>query len=479
MTPRLLIGGRLVPAASGLTYADTSPVTGSVIADVPDGSSDDVGAAVAAASDAFPAWRRMPARSRGALVGELASLVEAHARELSELDAIDAGHPVTGMLHDVSIAVDGMRLFAGLGGEIKGETIPASSNLHLTVRDPFGVVARIIPFNHPLMFAAAKIAAPLVAGNTVVLKPPDVAPLSALRLGELFADVLPPGVLNIVVGSGPSCGRALVRHPAVRRIGFIGSDTTGRAIQRDAAETGVKDVTLELGGKNALIAFPDADPSEVARSVVAGMNFVKSAGQSCGSTSRLLLHSSLYDAVTSEVAKLMEAIRVGDPRLDATEMGTLSMRSQYDKTLSYISLGQSEGATLLTGGGRPPGLSDGPGLYVAPTLFGDVRPGSRLAREEVFGPVLSCFRWSSEDEAIDLANDVDFGLTASVWTNDIRRAVRVVRSLDAGFIWVNGSAAHFTGVPFGGVKLSGIGREENLDELLSYTQLKAVNVLLS
>jgi 2-formylbenzoate dehydrogenase len=209
------------------------------------------------------------------------------------------------------------------------------------------------------------------------------------------------------------------------------------------------------------------------------MNFVKSAGQSCGSTSRLLLHSSLYDAVTSGVAKLMEAIRVGDPRLDATEMGTLSMRSQYDKTLSYISLGQSEGATLLTGGGRPPGLSDGPGLYVAPTLFGDVRPGSRLAREEVFGPVLSCFRWSSEDEAIDLANDVDFGLTASVWTNDIRRAVRVVRSLDAGFIWVNGSAAHFTGVPFGGVKLSGIGREENLDELLSYTQLKAVNVLLS
>ena len=270
------------------------PVTGEVIAQVPDATGADVADAVNAAATAAKAWRKVPARERGALVGRLADILAAHADELAELDAIDGGHPVTTMHHDVGIALDGMRLFAGLGGEIKGETIPASGeHLPYTVREPFGVVARIIPFNHPLMFAAAKITAPLVAGSSVVLKPPEVAPLSALRLGELFAGELPPGVLNVVVGDGLDAGRALVRHPMVRRIGFIGSDATGRAIQRDAAETGVKDITLELGGKNALIAFPDASPSEVAKSVVAGMNFVKSSGQSCGSTSRLLVHTQV------------------------------------------------------------------------------------------------------------------------------------------------------------------------------------------
>jgi acyl-CoA reductase-like NAD-dependent aldehyde dehydrogenase len=479
--PRLLIDGELVAAAGGRTYDDVSPVTGAVIARVPDASDADVADAVNAAARAAKGWRRVPARERGGLVGRLADILAAHAGELAELDAIDGGHPVTTMHHDVGIALDGMRLFAGLGGEIKGETIPASGeHLHYTVREPFGVVARIIPFNHPLMFAAAKIAAPLVAGNSVVLKPPEAAPLSALRLGELFAGELPPGVLNVVVGDGPGAGRALVRHPLVRRIGFIGSDTTGRAIQRDAAEAGVKDVTLELGGKNALIAFPDASPAEVAKSVVAGMNFVKSSGQSCGSTSRLLVHASIADAVLAEVVALMEAIKVGDPRDPGTEMGPLATRAQYEKALRYIELGRSEGARVRAGGGRPPGLGDGdPGLYLAPTLFDNVRPDMRLAREEVFGPVLSAITWSAEQEAIDIANAVDFGLTASVWTNDLRRAHRVVRELEAGYVWVNGSAVHFTGVPFGGVKRSGLGREEHLDELLSYTQVKAVNVMLS
>lgn len=480
MTPSLLIGGRLAAARHGRTYPDVSPVTGEVIAQVPDADDSDVAEAVSCARDAARTWRKVPARERGALVGELAGILEAHGRELAELDAIDAGHPVTGMLHDIGIALDGMRFFAGLGGEIKGETIPASGgHLHLTLREPFGVVARIIPFNHPIMFAAAKIAAPLVAGNTVVLKPPEVTPLSALRMGELFAAALPPGVLNIVVGDGPAVGRALVRHPAIRRIGFIGSDTTGRAIQRDAAETGVKDVTLELGGKNALIAFGDADPQDVARSAVAGMNFVKSAGQSCGSTSRLLLHESIAEPVLSVVVELMEAVQIGDPRDPGTEMGTLSTPAQLEKALRYIQAGKNDGAHLLTGGDRPPGVGpDDPGLYLAPTLFGGVRPDTRLAREEVFGPVLSAMTFSTQDEAIAIANDVDFGLTGSVWTNDIRRAHRVAGELEAGFVWINGSAAHFTGVPFGGVKLSGVGREESLGELLSYTQLKSVNVML-
>jgi acyl-CoA reductase-like NAD-dependent aldehyde dehydrogenase len=245
----LLIGGHPAPARSGRRFSDESPVTEEIIATVPDGDAADIGAAVEAARPAAAAWRRVPPRERGALVGELARVLEDNADELALLDAIDGGHPVTGMHLDVAIAADMLRLFAGLGIELKGSTIPATAqNLHLTVREPFGVVGRIIPFNHPVMFAAGKIAAPLVAGNAVILKPPESAPLSALRMGELFAGVLPPGLLSVVVGDGPAAGRAVARHPAIRRIGFIGSDATGRAIQRDAAEVGVKDVTLELGG---------------------------------------------------------------------------------------------------------------------------------------------------------------------------------------------------------------------------------------
>ncbi|HEX9539266.1 MAG TPA: aldehyde dehydrogenase family protein [Streptosporangiaceae bacterium] len=475
----LLIGGRLMPARSGRHFSDESPVTEDIIATVPDGDAADVGAAVEAALPAAATWRRVPPRERGALVGELARVLEENADELALLDAIDGGHPVTGMHLDVAIAADTLRLFAGLGIEIKGSTIPASAqNLHLTVREPFGVVGRIIPFNHPVMFAAGKIAAPLVAGNAVILKPPESAPLSALRMGELFASVLPPGVLSVVVGDGPTAGRAVARHPAIRRIGFIGSDATGRAIQRDAAEVGVKDVTLELGGKNALIAFPDADPDAVAAGAVAGMNFARSAGQSCGSTSRLLLHESIADDVLERVVARMSAIRIGSPLDPATEMGTVATRAQYDKTLRYIGIATNEGARVLAGGGRPPGLEKARGLFLAPTLFGGVRPDMRIAREEVFGPVLAAITWKDEDEAISIANAVDYGLTGSVWTNDINTAHRVASALDAGYLWINGSSAHFTGVPFGGMKLSGVGREESLDELLSYTQLKTLNIML-
>jgi 2-formylbenzoate dehydrogenase len=476
----LLIGGQLTASRSGRFFDDESPVTEEVIAAVPDGDATDVDAAVDAALPAAASWRRVPARERGAVVAELARVLEEHADELALLDAVDGGHPVTSMHIDVAAGADMLRHFAGLAIELKGETIPASGqNLHLTVREPFGVVGRIIPFNHPIMFAAGKIAAPLVAGNAVILKPPELAPLSALRMGELFAGILPPGVLSVVVGDGPAAGRGIARHPAVRRIGFIGSDRTGRAIQRDAAEVGVKDVTLELGGKNALIAFPDADPGDVAASVVAGMNFVRSAGQSCGSTSRLLLHESLADEVLARVAERMAGIRIGSPLDPATEMGTMSSRAQYQKSLDYIGIGRGEGARLLAGGGRPASLRDERGLFVAPTLFGGVRPDMRLAREEVFGPVLSAITWKEEDEAIEIANAVDYGLTASVWTNDIRRAHRVAAAIEAGYIWINGSSRHFTGVPFGGVKLSGVGREEGLGELLSYTQLKTLNLMLA
>jgi acyl-CoA reductase-like NAD-dependent aldehyde dehydrogenase len=472
---RLLIAGTPRAALSGRTYPVVSPYTEQIIARVPDGGPEDVAAAAVAAREALPAWRRRPAGDRARHVTELADALQAHAAELALLDAIDSGAPVAEMYGDVSAAAAQLRLFAGLALELTGRTIPATGNLHYTEREPYGITARIIPFNHPIMFAAAKIAAPLVAGNTVLLKPAEITPLSALRLGEIAAEILPPGVLSVVVGDGPDVPRAMVRHPDVRRIGFIGSEATGRAILRDAAETGVKKVSLELGGKNAMIVFPDADPGEAAAAAVAGMNFTW-AGQSCGSTSRLLVHESIAEPVVAEVVRLAADRRIGSPLDPGSEMGTLVSRRQYDRVLGHLTTALADGAEVLTGGGRPPQVDRG--LFIAPTVLGGVRPEWRIARDEVFGPVLAVLTWREEDEAIRVANDVAYGLTAGVWTNDVRRAHRVARELEAGYVWINGAARHFPGVPFGGVKASGIGREESLEELLAYTQLKSVNVLL-
>ncbi|MGH3319038.1 MAG: aldehyde dehydrogenase family protein [Streptosporangiaceae bacterium] len=475
----LCVDGSLVPAEGGRTFADESPVTEEVIAQVPDASEADVDRAVAGAERAFDGWRLLGARGRARLVRALAGVLRDHADEMAALDAVDGGNPVTAMRGDVAAGADALEMFAGWALSLGGDTVPASpGGLHYTVREPYGVVARIVAFNHPVMFAASKVAAPLVAGNTVVLKPSEVAPLSAMRFAELAADVLPPGVLSVVVGDGPEVGRALVRHPVVRRVGFIGAEPTGRAIQRDAAETGVKDVTLELGGKNAMVVCADADLERVADGAVAGMNFAWSQGQSCGSTSRLLVHESVADQVLDAVVARVEKIRVGSPLDPATEMGTLASRAQYAKTLRYIDVARDDGARLVAGGGRPAGPGLERGLYVAPTVFADVAPHMRIAREEVFGPVLSVLTWRDEDEALRVANEVRYGLTASIWTRDLARAHRLAGGTQAGYVWVNGSSRHFPGMPFGGYKSSGVGREESIGELLSYTQLKAVNVLL-
>jgi acyl-CoA reductase-like NAD-dependent aldehyde dehydrogenase len=472
---RLLIGGQLVPARSGAEYDDISPINRQVVAHLPNAAADDVDAAAAAAEAALPEWAALPPRERATMLFEMADALERNGAELAMLDSIDIGACVSTMGGDVQASVDQLRMYAGLALEQKGTTIPASRNLHFTLREPVGVVARIIPFNHPAMFAATKIGAPLMAGNTVILKPADIAPLSALRIGELFSEILPPGVLSVVVGSGPVVPQAIVRHPAVRRIGFIGSEATGRAIQKDAADSGVKYVSLELGGKNALIAFPDADVEEVARGAVGGMNFTWS-GQSCGSTSRLLVHESIADQVVALVAAQMTAMRIGSPLAPDTQVGTMASQAQYEKSLRYIELAQAEGAVVLAGGGHPAGLPDG--YYVQPTLLGGVTPDMRIANEEVFGPVLSVLTFTDEDDAIRIANGVKYGLTASIWTNDIRRAHRVSRRVQAGYVWINGSSQHFLGTPFGGVKASGVGREESLEELLSYTELKTVHVFL-
>ena len=297
-------------------------------------------------------------------------------------------------------------------------------------------------------------------------------------LGELAGEIFPPGVVNVVVGNGHQVPDRSVRHPDVRRIGFIGSEPTGRAIQRAAAETGVKQVTLELGGKNAMVVFDDADLDKAAAGAVFGMNFTWS-GQSCGSNSRLLVHRSIHDALVERIVKLVEARRIDNPLLDTSEQGTMINETQYDKSLRYIEIACSEGATVVTGGGPATGEHLAEGLFVQPTVLTGVRPDARIAQEEVFGPVLSVIPFDREDEAVEIANDVPLGLTGSVWTNDVTRAHRVALALEAGYTWINGSSYHFPNVPYGGVKGSGVGgREECLEELLSYTEIKVINVML-
>ena len=474
---RMLIDGELVAATGSRTFAVTSPVSGDTLAQVPDAQPEDVDRAVLAAAGAKDMWRRTSVLDRAAMVNALADSIEQHGEELAFLDTIDAGSPISNSRLDVTTALQQMRMFAGFALELKGQTVPAtSSGLHLTVREPVGVVAKIFPYNHPLMFAC-RVAAPLVAGNPSVIKPPEAAPLSTLRLAELAAEIFPPGVINVVVGDGPAVPDRLVRHPEVRRIGFIGSEPTGRAIQRAAAESGVKHVTLELGGKNAMLVFADANLEKAAQGAVDGMNYTWS-GQSCGSNSRILVERSIYPEVVERIKTIVEKRTIGDPLNEDSQQGTMINRAQYDKTMQYIEVAKEQGARLVTGGRRPEGDEFRDGLFVMPTVFADVDPASRLGQEEVFGPSMAVMPFDSESEALRIANAVQHGLTASVWTKDLDRAHRVVRELDAGFIWVNGSGAHYPNLPYGGVKASGVGgKEESLEELLGYTDEKVINIL--
>ena len=462
-------------SATDRTYSVENPATGEALADVPDCTPADVDRAVRAGQKAQEAWAKRTPRQRATVLRELAEAVVANGDELATLDALDGGLPLRAMRADVAASTELMSIFADYAAELGGRTLPVSENLHYTTHEPFGVVARIGAYNHPFFFAASKIAAPLVAGNAVVLKAPDQTPLSSLRLAEICADVLPTNLVTTISGSGATAGRAIVRHPLIGRIGFIGSAGTGRQIQRDAAEVGVKHISLELGGKNAQIVMADCDLAAAAQAAVDGMNFTATAGQSCGSTSRLLLHADIADEVLARVVSLVEAIRVGDPMDDDVDMGPVVSQAQYDKTMQYINVAQNEGGRVIAGGGRPEGAPKN-GWYIAPTVIADVRPDSTIGQQEVFGPVLAVMTFRDEQDALEIADGVDYGLTASIWTNDVTTAHRMARSVQAGHVLVNSSSRHFWGLPFGGMKASGIGREESFEELLSYTQTKVTTV---
>lgn len=472
----LFYGGAWHAPESGAEAETLSPGTGRSLGVVAQASAKDVDAAVAAARKGFLAWRDVAPRERARILRAVAARIRQHADELALLDAVDCGNPCSAMRYDSHASADQLEFFSGLVTEMKGSSVPMGPQVvNFSVRQPLGVVAKIVAFNHPFMFCAGKAAAPLAAGNAVIVKPPEQAPLSALRFAELIEDLVPAGVFNVLPG-GKEAGAALAAHPGVAKISVIGSVQTGRAVLAAGAAT-LKPALLELGGKNALIAFDDADPEEVASAVIDGMNFAW-CGQSCGSTSRALLHETIYDRVVEHVLTRITAFRPGDPADPSTTMGAIVSAVQHRRILDYIEIGKAEGARLLHGGKTPDDPALAGGYFIEPTVFGDVTPQMRIAREEIFGPVVSLMRWRDEAEMIDVANGVDYGLTCSIWTNDLERAHRTAMKAEAGYVWINETGKHFLGAPFGGWKQSGIGREECLDELLAYTQEKNIHIRL-
>jgi betaine-aldehyde dehydrogenase len=473
-TPRgLFIGGQWVSPIEGKSFSSINPSNMEKLADVPAADEKDVDTAVKAAKTAFKEWSRVPIKERARCLELLADRIEKNADELALFDAVDAGNAITGMHGDMIWTADWLRYCAGLVTEIKGETFSQGDrHLNLTRRQPFGVVAKINPFNHPFRFCAEKAAAPLAAGNTVVIKGSEQAPLSSLRLGELCEGIFPAGVVNIITGDG-KVGSALVRHPDVQRVGFVGSVPTGRVIATEAAAT-LKRVSLELGGKNPIIIFPDADPKKAAAAAIKGMNMNRQ-GQSCSSTSRVFVHSSLHNDVVKELVALAEALPIGPPWLKQNDLGPIVSQRQYDRVMGFIESAKAEGAKLLTGGGKPADPALSAGLFVAPTVFDKVTPAMRIGHQEIFGPVMSVMAWDNFEDMIAKVNGVEYGLTAAIVTNDLAKAMETADRVEAGYVWIN-SSGRYIGAPYGGWKQSGIGEEECFDEILSYTQIKNINM---
>ncbi|MEO8488097.1 MAG: aldehyde dehydrogenase family protein [Betaproteobacteria bacterium] len=472
----LYYGGAWHAPIDGRRDETFDPGTGKGLGPVAVAGIRDVDAAVAAAKTGFDVWRAVAPLERARILRAIAARVREHADELAWIDAANCGNPVREMANDARIAAAQLDFFAGLVTEMKGASIPMGPDtVNFSVREPLGVVARIVPFNHPFMFAAGKSAAPLAAGNSVIVKPPDQAPLSALRLAELCADLLPPGVFNVLPGDRAT-GAALASHPGVAMVAIIGSVAAGRAVMRAASDT-IKPVLLELGGKNALIAYPDADVDEVAGAVVGGMNFTW-CGQSCGSTSRAFVHRKIYDQVLERVKTRVAAFKPGLPTDASTTMGAIVSRVQLERVEAYIASARAEGARLLCGGSRPSDPALAHGHFLEPTVFCDVTPAMRIAREEIFGPVLAILPWDDERRMIEDVNGVPYGLTCSIWTNELSTAHRTAMAVAAGYVWINEVGRHFLGAPFGGVRQSGFGREECLEELLRFTQEKNVHIKL-
>jgi acyl-CoA reductase-like NAD-dependent aldehyde dehydrogenase len=478
---RMLIDGSWVDSASGKLITVENPGNRQSIGSVPRGDAQDVDAAVKAATRAFPSWSSVIPRDRGRMLARIADAGEARVEELARIIAEETGNAIrTQARPEAKGAVDILRYFGGLASELKGETIPLGEHvLSYTRREPIGVVGAIIPWNAPVSLAALKIAPALCAGNTLVLKPAEDAPLGVLWLAAICQDHLPKGVLNVVTGYGEEAGAALSVHPGVRKLSFTGSTEVGKLIMRAASER-IVPVSLELGGKSPSIVYADANEDWVVDGIIAAMRFTRQS-QSCTAGSRLFLHADIFDDFLTKLAAKTAKLKIGDPLDEATDIGAIINEKQFSKVCGYVEEGMRQPGSNLLFGGLPP--KSGPlarGYFAIPTVFANASNDWRLAREEIFGPVLVAIRWTDEAQVIGMANDTHYGLAAYVWTHDIARGLRAAHSIEAGWVQVNQGLGQSPGHSYGGVKQSGIGREFSLEGMLdSFTQKKNVTVNLA
>ncbi|MGP3962976.1 aldehyde dehydrogenase family protein [Nonomuraea sp. 3N208] len=484
---RMLIGGEWVESRTGETLESVDPATGRKLTTIARGDSADVDRAVGAARGAFesPAWRDISPLDRGRLLNNLAELIEEHADELALIEAHDNGKPVkVARAVDVGSSAKLFRYFAGWPSKFEGSTVPVSPRgglkiLNYTLHEPIGVVGAIVPWNFPMSMACWKLAPALATGNTVVLKPAEETSLSTLRLAELIQEAgFPDGVVNVITGTGAEAGAALADHPGVDKIAFTGSTEVGRLVAR-AATGNLKKVSLELGGKSPHIVLPDADPAQVAEAAADAIFF--NQGQTCTAGSRLYVHKRIYDEVMAALVERARRIVVGPGTDPGTEMGPLVSAKQLARVGEYIVSGRQEGAELATGGGRPDGLGEDyrDGFFLQPTIFVETDHSMRVVREEIFGPVLVAMEWNDIDDLVAKANDTPYGLSAGVWTQDLKMAHRIAAAIRAGTVWVNCYNLTDPGSPFGGYKQSGWGREMGREVLEHYTETKSVWVNLT
>lgn len=476
MQNRLLINGIWQDSLSSEEIEIINPANEEHLTAVPRGDAQDIDRAVKAANKAMTGpWAKMTPVERSHLLYKLAEALESHAAELAELETLNVGKPLRQARSDLRTSIGYYRYYAGLADKIQGDSIPLGPGyVNFTLLEPLGVTGHIIPWNFPISIASRSLAPALAAGNTAVIKPSEEAPLTILRLAEICLEVgFPEGVVNVVTGYGPEAGSPLVQHPMVRGITFTGSVPTGKAVLRLAAD-GVKPVVAELGGKNPQIVFPDADLEKAVADTIRGG--LSNAGQVCSSSSRLILHSEIHDRFISLLREQVATLSLG-PGIEDHDIGPLISSEHYGRVTSYISKGVSEGASLLLGGTRPQQLKSG--YFIEPSIFDQVNSNMAIAQEEIFGPVLCILSFDSEQEAVNLANSVSYGLVAGIYTQDINRAFRLARNIQAGQVWINDWFIGGVGTPFGGYKESGLGREKGIQALMNYVQIKNLGIRIS